>query len=121
MNYLRKEYLPFLVTRVGHSSVTENRRQLNNFDRLLAERLQGKLLLVLTKSSQVRALPMVVLKCPREEVDALAKELVECITSSDPLACRRRVQDEYQTLNDGKTGAGLQGCNASRETLKKTS
>ncbi len=53
MNYLRKEYLPFLVTRVGHSSVTENRRQLNNFDRLLAERLQGKLLLALTKSRQV--------------------------------------------------------------------
>ncbi|CZT28710.1 hypothetical protein [Pseudomonas cerasi] len=58
---------------------------------------------------------MAVLKCPREEVDALAKESVECITSSDPLACRRRVQDEYKALNDGKTGAGLQGCNAPRE------
>ncbi|QHF01716.1 filamentous hemagglutinin N-terminal domain-containing protein [Pseudomonas asturiensis] len=45
-----------------------------------------------------------------EEVDALAKELVGCRASSDPLACRGGVQDKYQALNDSKTGVGLYGC-----------
>ncbi|QVX15943.1 hypothetical protein DB356_15160 [Pseudomonas congelans] len=47
-----------------------------------------------------------------EEVDALAKELVGCRASADPLACRGGVQDKYQALNDSKTGAGLYGCKA---------
>ncbi|MCK0543301.1 DUF637 domain-containing protein, partial [Pseudomonas syringae pv. aptata] len=45
-----------------------------------------------------------------EEVDALAKELVGCRASPDPVACRGGVQDKYQALNDSKTGAGLYGC-----------
>lgn len=51
-----------------------------------------------------------------EEVDAMAKELIGCRASGDPVACRGQVQSRYQALNDQKTGAVLYGCKSEGES-----